>query len=69
MGFLNQPGEPRGENVARYAQAPVELIEPLHAEKRVPQDQQRPAFADDLEGLGEGAVHGCKRSQLHESAF
>ncbi len=47
--FVDKAIEPIGEDVACDAEAVVELVEAAQAEEGVPDDQQRPALADQLE--------------------
>src|SRR5207244_1117386 len=54
--LLDQPVQAVGQDVAGDAQALLEVIEAAQAEKRVADDQQRPALADDLERAGDRAV-------------
>jgi hypothetical protein len=44
------------QDVARDAEAVLELVEPFEAEERVADDQQRPPFPDELERSSDGAV-------------
>src|SRR5262249_16231688 len=54
---------------ASNPQAFLELIEAAKAEEDVADDQQRPAFSDDLEGAGDGAVLCFVRAVQHDSSI
>ncbi|GAC1603969.1 MAG: hypothetical protein NVS3B21_32860 [Acidimicrobiales bacterium] len=53
------------QNVSGNAQAFLEVIEAAHAEECVTDDQHRPPLADNLEALGDGAVHCFEARPLH----
>ena len=61
--------EPVGEHVARDPEALDEVVEAADAEERVAQDQQGPPLADDLEGLGDRAVHVGERRLPHATTL
>src|SRR5262245_1990429 len=54
-----------GEDVAGDTEPFVELLEPMYAEKRFVDYQQRPAIADQLERAGYRAVHRSDVSPPH----
>src|SRR3989440_12550152 len=49
--------EPGGEHVAGDAEAALEVLETADAEEGIPQHEERPPLAHDLEGTGHGTVH------------
>lgn len=53
---VDQQPQPFGQHLARDAQLLLERVEPVHAARGVPHDQQRPPVAHDVEGLGDRAV-------------
>jgi len=53
--FVAQSPESEREDVAGDSEVTLDLVEAMHAAEEVPQDQQRPAFADDLQRAGDGA--------------
>ena len=57
--------ESRGEDVAGDAEPVVELLEAGDAEERVAEDQRGPPLADDLERLGDAAVHVGEGDSAH----
>jgi hypothetical protein len=54
--FLDELGRSLGQQVARAAQNSVELLEPGSAVEALPDDQQGPLLADDLQGRGDRTV-------------
>ena len=54
--LVDEPAEAVGEDVARDAEALLELVEAAAAEEGVADDQERPALADDLERPRDRAV-------------
>jgi hypothetical protein len=48
--FVDQPAKTVGENLPRDPEISLELIESTQSQQSVPNDQQRPSFADYLEG-------------------
>ena len=68
---LEDPGGDEGvesdrEDVAGDPEALDEVLEAADAEERVAQDQQRPPLADDLQRLGDRAVHVGERRLPHD---
>jgi acyl-CoA thioesterase len=55
------------QDVAGDAEAVDEVVEAADAEEAVAQDQQGPPFANDLQRLGDGAVHIGERCLAHGS--
>src|SRR3954454_15320162 len=53
--LLDEPLETTLKHVARYAEAALEVLEAANSEERVPDDQEGPAFAHDLEGASHRA--------------
>ena len=47
--------EARLQHVARDPQVGLHLVETVHAQQGLPDDQHRPALADDLQGGGDAA--------------
>src|SRR5262249_29930606 len=64
--FVDEPIESHGQDVARDAEALLELLETLGTEERVTQHQQSPALAYHVERLRERAVHVVERFEFHE---
>ena len=56
--LLDQALQADLQDVARHAQVALEVVEAPDAQEDVPDDQQRPALADHLEGRGHRAVLG-----------
>ena len=54
------------QHVAGDPEAFDEVLEAAHTEERIAQDQQRPPLADDLQRLGDGAVHVGERRLPHD---
>src|SRR6266511_3877559 len=52
---VDQAVQPVAEHVARHAQAVDELLEAVRAQEDVPEHEQGPALAHDLEGAGDRA--------------
>ena len=68
---LFELAQPLGEHVrAALGQAGVKVGEPLGAEQQVPDDEQRPPLADQVEGVGGGAsvAIGPHRGHLAEDS-
>src|SRR5690606_24034363 len=65
--LLDQPTQALVEDVARDAEALLQLVEAPHPEEGVPDDQHRPPVADDLEALSHRAVHVSEALALHGS--
>jgi hypothetical protein len=53
----DQLGEALGEDVAGDPEAAVKVVEPANAVEGVPQDENRPAIADDFHCPGNGTMH------------
>ena len=54
--LVNEAGEAIGEDVAGHAEPVLELVKPAPAVEDVPDDQERPALAEDLERACNRAV-------------
>lgn len=67
--LVDEMGQPLLEHVAGDAQAFLELVKSCHTHKGVPDDQQAPPLADDLEALADGAVHLTETGSLHDSSL
>jgi hypothetical protein len=52
---VDEAVQPVAEHVAGHAQAVDEFLEAVGAQEGVPEHEQGPALADDLEGAGDGA--------------
>ena len=66
---LDQAVQTLGEDIARDAEACLELIEAADSQERVAHDQQTPPLTDHLEALGHRAVHSLKAGSLHGSSI
>jgi beta-phosphoglucomutase-like phosphatase (HAD superfamily) len=66
---LDQPVQTLREDIARDAEACLELIEAADYQQCVAHDQQTPPLADDLEALGDRAMHSLKAGSLHRSSI
>jgi len=67
--FVYQPTKAVGENLPRDPEISLELVESSQSEQSVPDDQQRPSFADHLEGARNRtvlAVVGALEHVLHD---
>jgi hypothetical protein len=47
--------EPLCEQMPGHSEPRLEILETAHAQEAVPQDEKRPAVADDRDGAGNGA--------------
>src|SRR6266542_1960046 len=63
--LIDEGVQPCLEDVAGDADVVVDLVEAIPAEADVPQDQQRPPLADDLECPGQRAGQRGKVSSVH----
>ena len=66
--FANEAIEACAEDVAGDPEILAEVVKSLPAKKSLSQDQQRPAFAHDLQRQCQRAVHGVEGFQLHGGA-
>jgi hypothetical protein len=49
-------GQPLGQHGTRHVEVRLQVGEPADAEEAVPQHEQRPALADDLQRAGQRTV-------------
>ena len=61
--------QPLGEDVAGDAQARLEIVKAGHPEECVPDDEQAPPLAHDIEALGDRAGHVLEAGPLHEPSI
>src|SRR5215467_12249809 len=59
--------EAGGEHTARSPETGLEVVEPAGAAKRIPDDQQRPPLADDVQRPGDRAIPLRETRELHAS--
>ena len=57
--------EPVIQDVSGDPEAALQVVEPGDAEKRVADDEHAPPLPDDLEALGDGAVHPGEALAVH----
>src|SRR5581483_8311882 len=60
-----EAAEAARENVSRGARVPLDGVEPVHAERQLPDDEQRPLLADDCERGGDRAGAGNALCLVH----
>jgi hypothetical protein len=63
--LVDEPEQPRVQDVARDPKAALEVIEAMHAAKRIAQDQDRPALADHFQRTRDRAVLVAVRAMKH----
>jgi len=57
--------EPVGEDLLADAEVLTNLFESAHSEEDVAHDEQRPPLANNVQRLGDGAIHVVERCSLH----
>ena len=50
---IDQAAQPAGQDGFRDIEVRLEVVEALHTEERIAEDQERPALADDLQRTGQ----------------
>ena len=60
---LLEAAEPAREDVARRARVPLDLVEAMHAEGELPDDEKRPFLAQKGQGRGDRAL--ARRGMRH----
>ena len=66
---LDQAVQPLGEDVAGDAQARLKIVEAGHAQEGIPDDQQTPPLAHDVEALGDRARNVLEAGSMHEPSI
>src|SRR5208282_5850888 len=66
--FPDQLGKPRRQAMTRHAQVFLKIREAANAQKRVANDQERPAIADDRQCSRDGTLHLVYFSPTHKDS-
>ena len=65
----HEPPEAYGQYIARDPEALLKLVESAHASKRIPENQEGPPLAYDLEAASDRAIHGRETGSSHASSI